>query len=102
MTNWTQNHVDIDAPLSEVKQRLVHLSEGRWMFNMHRIFPEAYPDSDPAGIEVDDEQAILEHTGSTRLPDVDFNDVEAQYTILHYETARAPNTLLLRELHKHT
>lgn len=43
MTNWTQNHVDICAPLSDVKERLIQASNGQWMFNMHKLYPEAYP-----------------------------------------------------------
>jgi hypothetical protein len=41
-------------------------------------------------------------TGSTALPVLDFDDLGTSDTTLHYETARSPNTLLLRELHKHT
>ena len=43
MTNWTQNHVDIDAPLADVKKRLVQTTGGHWMFNMEMIFPNTYP-----------------------------------------------------------
>ncbi|MBL8564340.1 MAG: hypothetical protein JNM89_01330 [Hyphomicrobiaceae bacterium] len=102
MTNWTQNHVDIDAPLTEVKKWLVQPSDGRRMFNMHMLFPDCHPNSDPAWENVSDEEGFMCRTGSTVLPDLDFDDVGTRYTTLHYETARAPNTLLLRELHKLT
>ncbi len=102
MTNWTQNHVEIAAPLSDVKERILQASDGQRMFNMHKLFPDAYPEHDAARLSVDNAEDILNRTGSTALPVLDFDDTRTPDTTLHYETARSPNTPLLRELHKRT
>jgi hypothetical protein len=50
MPNWNTNNVVIYAPIEEVKAYIVQTNndpEG-FMFNMHLLFPERYPASDPA------------------------------------------------------
>lgn len=52
MPNWNSNGVTISAPLHEVNKYLVY-NEGKSCakFNMHKLFPEAFDETDPTGRE---------------------------------------------------
>jgi hypothetical protein len=53
MPNWNNNIVVIDAPIEAVKAYIVQTNKDtkdpdEFMFNMHLLFPERFPASDPA------------------------------------------------------
>ena len=52
MPNWNNNIVVIDAPIEAVKAYIVQTKKDpkdpdEFMFNMHLLFPERFPASDP-------------------------------------------------------
>ena len=52
MPNWNNNIVVIDAPIEAVKAYIVETKKDpkdpdEFMFNMHLLFPERFPASDP-------------------------------------------------------
>jgi hypothetical protein len=46
MPNWNSNIVVIYAPIEAVKTYLVETADA-YEFNMHLLFPDTFPDSDP-------------------------------------------------------
>ncbi len=48
MPNWNENKVTIAASEKMVRDYLTE-DEGRFYFNMHKLFPERFEPTDPAG-----------------------------------------------------
>ncbi len=76
MPNWNDNFVEIAAPLEDVKDYLVevHKDDGstRYMFNMHKIFPDDFPLDDPLGKDNWNYEWFCEHTGSKWSPYIEY------------------------------
>jgi hypothetical protein len=47
MPNWNYNSVTINAPRDAVIERLVPTKDQTFEFNMHKLFPEKVPETDP-------------------------------------------------------
>ncbi len=48
MPNWNSNTVVIHAPIEAVKTYFVERATDTYMFNMHLLFPDTFPASDPS------------------------------------------------------
>ena len=48
MPNWNYNQVDITASEAMVREWLIE-DDGQFYFNMHKLFPERFEATDPAG-----------------------------------------------------
>ena len=47
MPNWNYNSVTIHATREAVIERLIPTKNDSFEFNMHKLFPEKVPDTDP-------------------------------------------------------
>ena len=103
MPNWNQNCVEIHAPLDAVKAYLVPVEDNTYKFNMHLLFPEVVPSTDPTGDATWDYDWAVINTGSKRYPEIEITSREgAVPTLLDYDTARSPNDGTLKRLHELT
>jgi len=72
MPNWNSNLVRISASAEDVKAYLVEVHEDngstRYMFNMHKLFPDDFPIDDPLGHDNRNYTWFCEHTGSKWSP----------------------------------
>ncbi len=78
---------------------------GIYEFNMHKLFPEKFPEGDELGRGNWDYDWMIENTGSKRLPAVEMHDeedAEANTTRIYYDSARVPNNGTLERLHQIT
>ena len=103
MPNWNYNSVEIHAPLEAVKAWLAPAKGNTYQFNMHKLFPEKVPASDPTGEATWDYDWYVENTGSKWAPEVLVNSApDPSITYLAYDSARAPNNGTLQKLHELT
>ena len=105
MPNRTRNEVTIYATPAQVKEYLFQMPEpGTYEFNMHKLFPEKFPEGDELGRGNWDYDWMIENTGSKRLPTVELSDEDNNVvnTILYYDSARTPNNGTLERLHEIT
>ena len=102
MPNWNENRVTIHAPCDEVKTRLVAGPDDTYFFNMHRLYPERAPADDPCGDATWGYDWFVENTGSKWPPFIHFLSSDGENTLLDYDTAWAPNNLLLECWHRLT
>jgi hypothetical protein len=104
MPNWNSNGVTINAPLNEVKKYLVF--NEKWteaMFNMHLLFPELFNSSDVLWDKNWNYDWAVINTGTKWFPMIkELYEMDLDVTYLWYKTARWPNNLLLKKLHKLT
>ena len=92
MPNWNQNSVEIHAPQDAVKAYLVPVEDNTFKFNMHLLYPEVVPSTDPTGDATWDYDWAVINTGSKRYPEIEISSREgAVPTCLDYDTARSPN-----------
>lgn len=103
MPNWNYNSVEIHAPLEAVKTWLVPTRNDSYEFNMHKLFPDAVPQTDPTGEQTWNYDWYVDNTGSKWAPEVHLcTGVEPDITYLSYDTARAPNNKTIVRLHELT
>ena len=103
MPNWNHNSVEIYAPKEAVLEWLVETKEDTFAFNMHKLFPEKFPASDPTGNTNWNYDWFLEKTGSKWPPEVYLSDAEVpDVTYINYDTAWSPNNLTLQRLYELT
>ena len=103
MPNWNYNSVEIHATQVALKTYLVPKDDGTYRFNMHLLFPDRFPETDPIGEANWDYDWAVENTGSKWFPEVELcSDETCIMSWLHYDTARAPNNETLRRLHELT
>lgn len=103
MPNWNFNEVEISAPLEKVKEYLVE-ENGKIYFNMHKIFPEKFPEDDASGFKNWDYDWMNEHTSCKWHPEIDTvgsADLEG-YAWISYDSAWCPNEGTLLQLSKLT
>ena len=98
MPNWNYNEVTVDAPAIEVQKFLIFDNE-EYRFNMHKIFPEVFPSTDTIGDENWDYNWACDNTGSKWFPGLDgVMAAGDDQSYISYDTAWAPNNLLLQKL----
>jgi hypothetical protein len=102
MPNRNTNFVTISAPEDQVRAYLT-TDEHQLLFNMHKLFPETFPDTDPAGRTNWNYDWAIANTGTKWFPEVWItSDASEPETTLGYDTARWPNNLTLQKLHELT
>lgn len=99
MPNWNWNTVKIGAPELQVREYLT-IHENRLYFNMHKLFPERFPGTDPAGFDNWDYEWACTNTGSKWFPELCIcSEPNDEVTVLDYESAWTPNNGTLQRLH---
>lgn len=71
------------------------------MFNMHKLFPERFPEGDELWVENCELDWMIENTGSKWVPGLEIDEF-GNDTRLIYDTARVPNKWTLERLHRLT
>lgn len=103
MPNRNYNWVIVGAPKEQVKEYFIKIGEEpeTYKFNMHKLFPETFPEGDELGNDNWNYDWACDTTGSKWFPDLEIED-QGDETILTYETAWAPNNGTLERLHNLT
>lgn len=102
MPNWNTNIVTIHAPETKVRDYLT-TCENHLFFNMHKLFPETFPATDPAGRDNWNYDWANAKTGSKWFPEVWItSEASDPETSLSYDTAWCPNNGTLEKLHELT
>jgi len=102
MPNWNNNKVTIHATEAMVREYLTE-DGGKLYFNMHRLFPERFEATDPAGQAGWDYDWACANTLSKRFPEIYDLTVESKSrVVLCYDTAWSPNNGTLQRFHEQT